>query len=89
MAWPSDPAVALSYVDQLERMGAIENNDVENIRSLLSSYDDAMSKGGNNRLSRKISSISLEDIGRENDAFRIQALLKENLKEISEKLRRR
>ena len=89
MAWPSDPAVALSYVDQLERMGAIENNDVENIRSLLSSYDDAMSKGGNNRLSRKISSISLEDIGRENNAFRIQALLKENLKEISEKLRRR
>jgi hypothetical protein len=76
-------------VDQLERMGAIENDDVENIRSLLSSYDDVMSKGGNNRLSRKISSISLEDIGRENDAFRIQALLKENLKEISEKLRRR
>ena len=89
MAWPSDPAVALSYVDQLERMGAIENNDVENIRSLLLSYDDAMSKGGNNRLSRKISSISLEDIGRENNAFMIQALLKENLKEISEKLRRR
>ena len=89
MGWPSDPAVALSYVDQLERMGAIENNDVENIRSLLSSYDDAMSKGGNNRLSRKISSISLEDIGRENDAFRIQALLKVNLKEISDKLRRR
>ncbi len=89
MAWPSDPAVALSYVDQLERMGAIENNDMENIRSLLSSYDDAMSKGGNNRLSRKISSISLENIGRENKAFRIQALLKENLKEISEKLRRR
>ena len=89
MAWPSDPAVALSYVDQLERMGAIENDDVENIRSLLSSYDDAMSKGGNNRLSRKISSISLEDIGRENNAFMIQALLKENLKEISEKLRRR
>ena len=89
MAWPSDPAVALSYVDQLERMGAIENDDVENIRSLLSSYDDVMSKGGNNRLSRKISSISLEDIGRENNAFMIQALLKENLKEISEKLRRR
>ena len=89
MAWPSDPAVALSYVDQLERMGAIENDDVENIRSLLSSYDDVMSKGGNNRLSRKISSISLEDIGRENDALRIQALLKENLKEISDKLRRR
>ena len=89
MAWPSDPAVALSYVDQLERMGAIENNDVENIRSLLSSYDDVMSKGGNNRLSRKISSISLQDIGRENNAFRIQALLKENLNEISEKLRRR
>ena len=89
MAWPSDPAVALSYVDQLERMGAIENDDVENIRSLLSSYDDVMSKGGNNRLSRKISSISLEDIGRENNAFMIQALLKENLKEISDKLRRR
>ena len=89
MGWPYDPAVALSYVDQLERMGAIENNDVENIRSLLSSYDDAMSKGGNNRLSRKISSISLEDIGRENNAFMIQALLKENLKEISDKLRRR
>tara|TARA_B100001996_G_scaffold37031_2_gene27396 strand:+ start:21 stop:2402 length:2382 start_codon:yes stop_codon:yes gene_type:complete len=88
MAWPSDPAVALSYVDQLERMGAIENDDKENIRSLLSSYDDVMSKGGNNRLSRKISNISLEDTGRDNDALRIQTLLKENLEGIAEKLRR-
>ena len=53
MTWPANPSVALSYVDQLERIGAIETDTKEDIRSLLSSFDDEISKGGNNRLSRK------------------------------------
>ena len=50
MTWPANPSVALSYVDQLERIVAIETATKEDIRSLLSSFDDEISKGGNNRL---------------------------------------
>ena len=88
MAWPANPAVALSYVDQLERMGAIDDDAKENIRSLLSSYDDQISKGGNNRLSRKIRNISLEKNPDNEDAEKIQNLLLENLDGIAEKLKR-
>ena len=88
MAWPANPAVALSYVDQLERMGAIDDDAKENIRSLLSSYDDQISKGGNNRLSRKIRNVSLEKSPDNQDAVKIQNLLIENLDGIAEKLKR-
>ena len=88
MAWPANPAVALSYVDQLERMGAIDNDSKENIRSLLSSFDDEISKGGNNRLSRKIRNISLEINPDNEDIEKIQNLLLENLDGIAERLRR-
>jgi len=88
MAWPANPAVALSYVDQLERMDAIDDDSKENIRSLLSSYDDQISKGGNNRLSRKIRNVSLETNQDNEDAKRIQNLLLENLDGIAEKLKR-
>ena len=88
MAWPANPAVALSYVDQLERMGAIDDDAKENIRSLLSSYNDEISKGGNNRLSRKIRNISLEKSPDNQDAVKIQNLLIENLDGIAEKLKR-
>ena len=88
MAWPANPAVALSYVDQLERMGAIDDDAKENIRSLLSSYDDEISKGGNNRLSRKIRNVSLETNSENEDASKIQNLLLENLDGIAERLKR-
>ena len=88
MAWPANPAVALSYVDQLERMGAIDDDAKENIRSLLSSYDDQISKGGNNRLSRKIRNVSLETNPDNEDAEKIQNLLLENLEGIAERLKR-
>ena len=88
MAWPANPAVALSYVDQLERMGAIDDDTKENIRSLLSSYDDQISKGGNNRLSRKIRNISLDTNPDNEDAENIQTLLLENLEGIAENLKR-
>ena len=88
MAWPANPAVALSYVDQLERMGAIDDDAKENIRSLLSSYDDEISKGGNNRLSRKIRNFSLETNSENEDASKIQNLLLENLDGIAERLKR-
>ena len=88
MAWPANPAVALSYVDQLERMGAIDDDAKENIRSLLSSYDDEISKGGNNRLSRKIRNVSLETNPDNEDASKIQNLLLENLDGIAERLKR-
>ena len=88
MAWPANPAVALSYVDQLERMDAIDDDAKENIRSLLSSYDDQISKGGNNRLSRKIRNVSLETNSENEDASKIQNLLLENLDGIAERLKR-
>ena len=88
MAWPANPAVALSYVDQLERMDAIDDDAKENIRSLLSSYDDQISKGGNNRLSRKIRNVSLETNPDNEDAEKIQNLLLENLDGIAERLKR-
>jgi hypothetical protein len=88
MAWPANPAVALSYVDQLERMDAIDDDAKENIRSLLSSYDDQISKGGNNRLSRKIRNVSLETNPDNEDAEKIQNLLLENLEGIAERLKR-
>ena len=89
MTWPANPSVALSYVDQLERIGAIETDTKEDIRSLLSSFDDAISKGGNNRLSRKIRNISINKDTESDNAQRIQSLLKANLEGIAEKLRRR
>ena len=89
MTWPANPSVALSYVDQLERIGAIETDTKEDIRSLLSSFDDEISKGGNNRLSRKIRNISINKDTESDNAQRIQLLLKANLDGIAEKLRRR
>ncbi len=89
MTWPANPSVALSYVDQLERIGAIEIDTKEDIRSLLSSFDDEISKGGNNRLSRKIRNISINKDTESDNAQRIQSLLKANLDGIAEKLRRR
>ena len=88
MAWPASPAVALSYVDQLERMGEIDDDSKENIRSLLLSFEDEMAKGGNNRLSRKLRNVSLENNSDDAKAKKIQNLLLENLDGIAEKLRR-
>ena len=76
-------------MDQLERIGAIETDTKEDIRSLLSSFDDEISKGGNNRLSRKIRNISINKDTESDNAQRIQSLLKANLDGIAEKLRRR
>ena len=87
MAWPANPAVALSYVDQLERMGAIDDDAKENIRSFYH-HDDEISKGGNNRLSRKIRNVSLETNSENEDASKIQNLLLENLDGIAERLKR-
>ena len=88
MAWPASPAVALSYVDQLERMGEIDDDSKESIRSLLSSFEDEIAKGGNNRLSRKLRNISMENNSDDAKAKKIQNLLLENLDGIAEKLRR-
>ena len=88
MAWPASPAVALSYVDQLERMGEIDDDSKENIRSLLLSFEDEMAKGGNNRLSRKLRNVSLENNSDDAKAKKIQNLLLENLDGIAERLKR-
>ena len=69
-------------------MDAIDDDAKENIRSLLSSFDDEISKGGNNRLSRKIRNISLEINPDNEDIEKIQNLLLENLDGIAERLRR-
>ena len=87
MTWPASPAVALSYLDQLERLKAIEDGDSENIKELLSRFDTQMAKGGNNRLSRKIRSLNLgiADTGDAN-VLHLKNLLEENLVGIASKL---
>ena len=87
MTWPASPAVALSYLDQLERLKAIEDGDSENIKELLSTFDTQMAKGGNNRLSRKIRNLNLSiaDTGDAN-VLHLKNLLEENLVGIASKL---
>ena len=87
MTWPASPAVALSYLDQLERLKAIEDGDSENIKELLSRFDNQMAKGGNNRLSRKIRNLNLSiaDTGDAN-VLHLKNLLEENLVGIASKL---
>jgi len=87
MTWPASPAVALSYLDQLERLKAIEDGDSENIKELLSTFDTQMAKGGNNRLSRKIRNLNLS-IADTDDAnvLHLKNLLEENLVGIASKL---
>ena len=87
MTWPASPAVALSYLDQLERLKAIEDGDSENIKELLSRFDTQMAKGGNNRLSRKIRNLNLSiaDTGDAN-VLHLKNLLEENLVGIASKL---
>ena len=87
MTWPASPAVALSYLDQLERLKAIEDGDSENIKELLSTFDTQMAKGGNNRLSRKIRdlNLSIADTGDAN-VLHLKNLLEENLVGIASKL---
>ena len=87
MTWPASPAVALSYLDQLERLKAIEDGDSENIKELLSTFDTQMAKGGNNRLSRKIRNLNLS-IADTSDAnvLHLKNLLEENLVGIASKL---
>ena len=87
MTWPASPAVALSYLDQLERLKAIEDGDSENIKELLSRFDTQMAKGGNNRLSRKIRdlNLSIADTGDAN-VLHLKNLLEENLVGIASKL---
>jgi len=87
MTWPASPAVALSYLDQLERLKAIEDGDSEKIKELLSRFDTQMAKGGNNRLSRKIRDLNLS-IAETGDAnvLHLKNLLEENLVGIASKL---
>ena len=87
MTWPASPDVALSYLDQLERLKAIEDGDSEKIKELLSRFDTQMAKGGNNRLSRKIRDLNLS-IAETGDAnvLHLKNLLEENLVGIASKL---
>jgi len=66
MEWPADPVVALSYLDQLKRLGAVEEDVARNINDLLNdaivaeeNYDQ-ISKKAKRQLSRKIKNISFE-----------------------------
>tara|TARA_B100000959_G_C14984315_1_gene624908 strand:- start:2390 stop:4012 length:1623 start_codon:yes stop_codon:yes gene_type:complete len=66
MEWPADPVVALSYLDQLKRLGAVEEDVARNINDLLNdaivaeeNYDQ-ISKKAKRQLSRRIKNISFE-----------------------------
>ena len=90
MPWPSEPAVALSYLDQLNRDNILEEKTIDNITKILGRVDSAMKRGGNNRLSRQIERIELTmDDPKFNGAtkYRIQKL-NSTLKDIAQKLKR-
>ena len=59
MTWPDVPVVALAYLDQLERHGAIASGQRDNIDALLSQADDAIQRGqGDLDLSRKLATAT-------------------------------
>ena len=90
MTWPSEPEVALAYLDQLSRDKILEDKTIENIIKILDRVDSAMKRGGNNRLSRQIEKIELNmDDPKFNGTTknRIQKL-NSTLKDIAQKLKR-
>ena len=87
MSWPASPAVALSYLDQLQRLEAIDDEEIKSIKELLSTFDTQIAKGGNNRLSRKIRNISLSIADNDGaSVLHLKKLLEENLVGIASKL---
>ncbi|MGB2427649.1 MAG: DUF305 domain-containing protein, partial [Alteromonas sp.] len=59
MTWPDVPVVALAYLDQLERYGAIANGQRDKIDALLAQADDAIQRGqGDLDLSRKLATAT-------------------------------
>ena len=87
MSWPSDPVEALSYVDQLERLDAIDKDTLDELNNLLSESELAIAKGGNNRLARKIRKISSKQILTDDPKVKkVQELLSLSLEEIAKKL---
>lgn len=87
MSWPADPVVALSYVDQLERMEAIERATVDELNDLLSEFASAIAKGGSNRLARKIRKIASKQILSDDPKVeKVQELLNISLERIAQEL---
>jgi len=87
MSWPADPVVALSYVDQLERMDAIDKATVDEVNDLLSEFESAIAKGGSNRLARKIRKISSKQILSDDPKVeKVQELLYLSLEGIAQEL---
>ena len=90
LTWPSEPKVALAYLDQLNRDNILEDKTIDNITKILDRVDSAMKRGGNNRLSRQIERIELNmDDPKFNGTTknRIQKL-NSILKDIAQKLKR-
>ncbi len=59
MTWPANNNVALAYIDQLKRSGAIEEKTAVDIIDKLSRAKIAMEKGGSRRLARQINGFKL------------------------------
>ena len=90
LTWPSEPEVALAYLDQLNRDNILEGKTIDNITKILDRVDSAMKRGGNNRLSRQIERIELNmDDPKFNGTtkYRIQKL-NSTLQDIAQKLKR-
>jgi hypothetical protein len=87
MSWPADPVVTLSYIDQLERMDAIDKAIVDEVNDLLSEFESAIAKGGSNRLARKIRKIvSKQTVSDDPKVGKIQELLNLSLEGIAQEL---
>ena len=59
MTWPANNNVALAYIDQLKRSGAIEEKTAVDIIDKLNRAKNAMEKGGSRRLARQINGFKL------------------------------
>ncbi len=90
LTWPSEPKVALAYLDQLNRDNILEDKTIDNITKILDRVDSAMKRGGNNRLSRQIERIELNMDDPKFNGITKNRIQKLNsiLKDIAQKLKR-
>ena len=90
LVWPSEPEVALAYLDQLSRDEILEDKTIDNITKILDRVNSAMKRGGNNRLSRQIERIELNLDDPKFNSITKQRIQKldSTLKGIAQKLKR-
>ena len=90
VTWPAEPAVAMAYIDQLQRAGTLSEDMVGKITSSLDNAEKALADGSKNRtLATALSGLSRE-LGRtsaDGAAAQQKSALGKTLNEIASRLR--